>query len=140
MTAKILDGKAIAQELRESIRAEVDAQVAKGQNPPGLAVILVGEDPASQVYVRNKKIACEKAGFNDVSMVLPADTTEEQLLAEIDTLNARNDVRLKPSIDVQLRTSEHRRCTLRSLSIESTHTLMSMLHYVRLSTTRDTDV
>jgi methylenetetrahydrofolate dehydrogenase (NADP+)/methenyltetrahydrofolate cyclohydrolase len=104
MTAKILDGKAIAQELRESIRAEVDAQVAKGQNPPGLAVILVGEDPASQVYVRNKKIACEKAGFNDVSMVLPADTTEEQLLAEIDTLNARNDVH---GIIVQLPVPDH---------------------------------
>ncbi len=104
MTAKILDGKAIAQELRESIRAEVDAQVAKGQNPPGLAVILVGEDPASQVYVRNKKIACEKAGFNDVSMVLPADTTEEQLLAEIDTLNARDDVH---GIIVQLPVPDH---------------------------------
>jgi methenyltetrahydrofolate cyclohydrolase (EC 3.5.4.9)/5,10-methylenetetrahydrofolate dehydrogenase (NADP+) (EC 1.5.1.5) len=104
MTAKILDGKAIALELRESIRAEVDAQVAKGQNPPGLAVILVGEDPASQVYVRNKKIACEKAGFNDVSMVLPADTTEEQLLAEIDTLNARDDVH---GIIVQLPVPDH---------------------------------
>jgi methylenetetrahydrofolate dehydrogenase (NADP+)/methenyltetrahydrofolate cyclohydrolase len=104
MTAKILDGKAIALELRESIRAEVDAQVAKGQYPPGLAVILVGEDPASQVYVRNKKIACEKAGFNDVSMVLPADTTEEQLLAEIDTLNARNDVH---GIIVQLPVPDH---------------------------------
>ncbi|MGC9386260.1 MAG: bifunctional methylenetetrahydrofolate dehydrogenase/methenyltetrahydrofolate cyclohydrolase FolD [Hydrogenovibrio sp.] len=104
MTAKILDGKAIALALRESIRAQVDAQVAMGHKPPGLAVILVGEDPASQVYVRNKKIACEKAGFNDVSMVLSADTTEAQLLAEIDTLNARDDVH---GIIVQLPVPDH---------------------------------
>lgn len=104
MTAKILDGKAIALALRESIRAQVDAQVAKGQKPPGLAVILVGEDPASQVYVRNKKIACEKAGFNDVSMVLPVTTTEAQLLAEIDALNARDDVH---GIIVQLPVPDH---------------------------------
>ncbi len=104
MSAKILDGKAIALELRESIRIEVDQQVAKGNKAPGLAVILVGEDPASQVYVRNKKIACEKAGFNDVSMVLPAETTQAELLAKIDELNADDSVH---GIIVQLPVPAH---------------------------------
>jgi len=88
MSAKILDGKAIAAELRESIKQEVDKQVAAGNHRPGLAVIMVGEDPASQVYVRNKKIACEKAGFKDVSQVLPAETSQADVLALIDELNA----------------------------------------------------
>lgn len=92
MSAQILDGKAIALELRESIQQEVAKQVAAGKQPPGLAVVLVGEDPASQIYVRNKKIACEKAGFNDVSMVLPAETTEDELMNIIDDLNSRDDV------------------------------------------------
>lgn len=104
MTAKILDGKAIAVELRESIQVEVEKQVANGKSRPGLAVILVGEDPASQVYVRNKKIACEKAGFNDVSMVLPAETSQTELLAKIDELNAREDVH---GIIVQLPVPDH---------------------------------
>lgn len=92
MSAQILDGKAIALELRESIRAEVDRQVEAGNPRPGLAVIMVGDDPASAVYVRNKKIACEKAGFNDVSEVLPADTTQDEVLALIDKLNADDAV------------------------------------------------
>lgn len=104
MSAQILDGKAIALELRESIQKEVEAQVANGKMPPGLAVILVGEDPASQVYVKNKKIACEKAGFNDVSMVLPAETSQAELLAKIDELNARDDVH---GIIVQLPVPDH---------------------------------
>jgi len=104
MSAQILDGKAIALELRESIQQEVEAQVAKGKMPPGLAVILVGEDPASQVYVKNKKIACDKAGFNDVSMVLPAETSQADLLAKIDELNAREDVH---GIIVQLPVPDH---------------------------------
>ena len=104
MSAQILDGKAIAAELRESIRLEVDKQVAAGKQRPGLAVIMVGEDPASQVYVRNKKIACEKAGFKDVSQVLPADTTEAQVLALIDELNADDTVH---GIIVQLPVPKH---------------------------------
>ncbi len=104
MTAKLLDGKAIALELREEIRLEVVKQVAAGNKPPGLAVILVGEDPASEVYVRNKKIACEKAGFNDVSMVLPASITQKELLAKIDSLNADDSVH---GIIVQLPVPEH---------------------------------
>lgn len=104
MSAKILDGKAIAAELRESIRQEVEKQVAAGNVRPGLAVIMVGEDPASQVYVRNKKIACEKAGFNDVSEVLPAETTQEAVLALIDKLNADPKVH---GIIVQLPVPDH---------------------------------
>ncbi|WP_127471046.1 bifunctional methylenetetrahydrofolate dehydrogenase/methenyltetrahydrofolate cyclohydrolase FolD [Thiomicrorhabdus aquaedulcis] len=104
MSAKILDGKAIAEELRETIKQEVDAQVALGKNPPGLAVIMVGEDPASQVYVRNKKLACHKAGFKDVSEVLPADTTQEAVLALIDKLNADDTVH---GIIVQLPVPKH---------------------------------
>lgn len=104
MTAQILDGKAIALELRESIKQEIDAHMSQGEKAPGLAVILVGEDPASQVYVRNKKIACEKAGFNDVSMVLPAETTQAELLSMIDELNAREDVH---GIIVQLPVPDH---------------------------------
>ncbi|MEA3405478.1 MAG: bifunctional methylenetetrahydrofolate dehydrogenase/methenyltetrahydrofolate cyclohydrolase FolD [Pseudomonadota bacterium] len=92
MSAKILDGKAIAAELRESIKQEVDKQVAAGNQRPGLAVIMVGEDPASQVYVRNKKIACAKAGFKDVSQVLPAETSQDDVLALIDELNADDSV------------------------------------------------
>lgn len=104
MSAQILDGKAIAAELRESIRQEVETQTAKGNPPPGLAVILVGEDPASQVYVRNKKIACEKAGFKDVSQVLPATTSQEEVLQRIDDLNADPEVH---GIIVQLPVPDH---------------------------------
>ncbi len=104
MSAKILDGKAIAAELRDSIKQEVDVQVAAGKPRPGLAVIMVGEDPASQVYVRNKKIACEKAGFNDVSVVLPAETSQEEVLALIDKLNADETVH---GIIVQLPVPKH---------------------------------
>ena len=104
MSAQILDGKAIALELRESIRSEVERQVEAGNPRPGLAVIMVGDDPASAVYVRNKKIACEKAGFNDVSEVLPADTTQEEVLALIDKLNADEAVH---GIIVQLPVPDH---------------------------------
>ncbi|VAW45067.1 Methenyltetrahydrofolate cyclohydrolase / Methylenetetrahydrofolate dehydrogenase (NADP+) [hydrothermal vent metagenome] len=104
MPANILDGKLIATELRDSIKQEVDAQVALGHVRPGLAVIMVGEDPASQVYVRNKKIACEKAGFNDVSEVLPANTPQEEVLALIDKLNADDSVH---GIIVQLPVPKH---------------------------------
>ena len=63
MSAKILDGKAIAAELRAQIKREVTELVAQGKTQPGLAVVLVGENPASQVYVRNKKNACKEVGF-----------------------------------------------------------------------------
>jgi len=104
MSAQVLDGKAIALELRTNIQEEVEKQTAQGLPKPGLAVILVGEDPASEVYVRNKKLACEKAGFLDVSMVLPAETSQAELLATIDELNGRDDVH---GIIVQLPVPDH---------------------------------
>ena len=63
MTAKIIDGKAIAKEVREAVAAEVAALVAAGHNPPGLATVLIGENPASQVYVGMKQRACARAGI-----------------------------------------------------------------------------
>ena len=92
MGAQLLDGKAIAADLREQVRAKVAQRVARGQRRPGLAVVLVGGDPASQVYVRNKRSACETAGLHSEMHVLPADTTEAELLALIDDLNVREAI------------------------------------------------
>ena len=87
MSARILDGKATADALLHDIRRAVDARLAAGKTRPGLAVILVGENPASALYVRNKRRACEIAGVRDAAHDLPADTTQVQLLALIDRLN-----------------------------------------------------
>jgi len=86
--AKIIDGKAISAEIRAEIKAEVEAKIARGECRPGLAVIIVGEDPASQVYVRNKKRACEEVGFYSEVYELAADTKQEELNALVDKLNA----------------------------------------------------
>ena len=86
--AKIIDGKAISAEIRAEIKAEVAKRAAEGKTLPGLAVIIVGEDPASQVYVRNKKKACEEVGFYSEVYELPADTKQEELNALVDKLNA----------------------------------------------------
>jgi methylenetetrahydrofolate dehydrogenase (NADP+)/methenyltetrahydrofolate cyclohydrolase len=88
MSAQILDGKAIAAEIRAGIKDQVDALLARGGRRPGLAVVLVGENAASQVYVRNKRAACAEAGFHSELHALPADTPEADLLALIDLLNA----------------------------------------------------
>lgn len=103
-TANIIDGKARALEVREGLRKEVEALKAKDDITPGLAVVLVGEDPASAVYVRNKSKACEKAGIESFQHTLSADTTEETLLALIDKLN--NDARVD-GILVQLPLPDH---------------------------------
>ena len=92
MTAQILDGKAIAADAREQVKIQVDQRTAQGRRPPGLVVILVGENPASQVYVRNKQMACEKVGFHSELMRLPVTTTQQELLGLIDELNARDDI------------------------------------------------
>ncbi|WP_260292373.1 bifunctional methylenetetrahydrofolate dehydrogenase/methenyltetrahydrofolate cyclohydrolase FolD [Sedimenticola hydrogenitrophicus] len=92
MSANILDGKAIAAELRSDIKARVSRMTEAGERPPGLVVILVGEDPASQVYVRNKQRSCEEVGFLSELRRLPDDTTEAELIAHIDELNGREDV------------------------------------------------
>ncbi|MDX8402675.1 MAG: bifunctional methylenetetrahydrofolate dehydrogenase/methenyltetrahydrofolate cyclohydrolase FolD [Mariprofundaceae bacterium] len=90
MSARILDGKAIAARIRSEIADEVRTLRQRHGRAPGLAVILVGEDPASQVYVRNKKKACAEAGIESeaFSQTLPADTTQQHLLGLIAELNA----------------------------------------------------
>ena len=90
--ADIIDGRAIARQLDEKTKAEVDALVAAGHPAPGLTVILVGEDPASEVYVRRKIKACEKVGIKSTEHRLPADTSQEDLLALIEKLNADPEV------------------------------------------------
>jgi len=92
MSARILDGKRIAQDLLERLRLRVDARLAKGQTPPGLAVVLVGDDAASSVYVRNKRKACHQVGFRSFDYDLPSATTQADLIALIDQLNADPDV------------------------------------------------
>jgi methylenetetrahydrofolate dehydrogenase (NADP+) / methenyltetrahydrofolate cyclohydrolase len=88
MSAQILDGKAVAAEIRGEIRNRVDGILAAGGRPPGLAVVLVGENPASQVYVRNKRKACAEVGFHSEMHELPATTGQADLLDLIDRLNA----------------------------------------------------
>jgi len=104
MSAKIIDGKAVAQKVRANIKEEVSQLVAAGKRRPGLAVVLVGEDPASQVYVRNKKKACLDVGFADFSYELPATASEEELLELIDQLNEHEEV---DGILVQLPVPKH---------------------------------
>ena len=88
MTAKILDGKRIADDLLDGLKTQVDTRVAAGLSRPGLAVVLVGQDAASQSYVRNKRRAARKVGIVAFDHDLPATTTEAELLALIDKLNA----------------------------------------------------
>ena len=87
MTARIIDGRAISRQIREETAARVAARVDSGRRPPGLAVVLVGNDSASQIYVRNKRRACDAVGFASFDYDLPADTPESELLALIDELN-----------------------------------------------------
>lgn len=88
MTARILDGKGIADTLLDELAARVEDRVASGKSRPGLAVVLVGEDPASAVYVRNKRKACKKVGIKAYDYDLPADTSDEKIAQLIDKLNA----------------------------------------------------
>ncbi len=92
MSAQILDGKAIAADVRQSVKQRVDQIVASGKRPPGLAVVLVGENPASQVYVRNKRKACAEVGFYSELHELRVETTEQELLDLVDALNAKEAI------------------------------------------------
>jgi methylenetetrahydrofolate dehydrogenase (NADP+)/methenyltetrahydrofolate cyclohydrolase len=87
VTARVIDGKARAERLTAEIREAVAARVAAGKPAPGLAVVLVGENPASQIYVRNKRKTTEGVGMHSFAHDLPAATTEVELLALIDALN-----------------------------------------------------
>lgn len=92
MAAKIIDGKTIAQQVRNEVAEQVKQRLAAGKRAPGLAVVLVGENPASQIYVASKRKACEEVGFISRSYDLPASTTEPELLALIDKLNADKQI------------------------------------------------
>lgn len=88
MAAQIIDGKALAEQTLAQLKTQIDQRLAAGKRAPSLAVILVGADPASVIYVRNKRRACEKTGIRSISYDLPIETTEAELFALIDRLNA----------------------------------------------------
>ncbi|WP_020681374.1 bifunctional methylenetetrahydrofolate dehydrogenase/methenyltetrahydrofolate cyclohydrolase FolD [Marinobacterium rhizophilum] len=92
MTANIIDGKRIAAQIREEVAVGVQQRLAAGKRAPCLAVVLVGVDPASHVYVRNKKNACEEVGIQSLSYDMPATAKQEELLALVDDLNANSEV------------------------------------------------
>ena len=124
--ATLIDGKLISAKVKEEIASEVVSFREEYGRVPGLAVIIVGEDPASQVYVRNKEKACETVGFYSMKMALPAETTEEELLGKIDELNT------DPAIDgilVQLPLLEFFHSTPRR------HLLHHLLHLILLKLT-----
>lgn len=102
--AKIIDGKAISAQIREEIAQKVKVFNEKTGTCPGLAVVIVGENPASQVYVRNKKKACEQVGFNSWVYEMPEDTTQDELNSLIDKLNDDTSVH---GILVQLPLPKH---------------------------------
>lgn len=93
MTAKIIDGKAIAANLLDSIKSRINRRIDQHKRAPGLAVILVGADPASAIYVRNKRLACDKVGIVSTAYDLPATITQDALTDLIDQLN------VNPTID-----------------------------------------
>ncbi len=103
MTARVLDGTAIAQAIRAEVAAQVGKLSAQGRKP-GLAAVLVGEDPASAVYVRSKGKACEEAGMHSITLRLPATTSEAELLETVDRLNADQQIH---GILVQLPLPKH---------------------------------
>ncbi len=92
MTAQIIDGKAIAEALLNSIKSRIQTRLQSGKRAPGLAVILVGADSASAIYVRNKRLACEKVGIISTAYDIPASTSESELLALIEQLNQDESV------------------------------------------------
>ncbi|WP_210394875.1 bifunctional methylenetetrahydrofolate dehydrogenase/methenyltetrahydrofolate cyclohydrolase FolD [Motiliproteus sediminis] len=87
MSARIIDGKAVSQQVKDRVREGIARRLAAGKRAPGLAVVLIGSDPASEVYVNHKRRACKEVGIESVAHDLPADTTQEQLLTLIDQLN-----------------------------------------------------
>ncbi len=92
MKAQLLDGKAIAADVRKQVKDRVQDILATADWTPGLAVVLVGDNPASRVYVRNKRKACAEVGFYSEMHQLPADTSQKELLALVDELNAREEI------------------------------------------------
>ena len=104
MAATIIDGKAIAQQIQSEVAAKIRARASAALRPPGLAVVLVGDDGASRIYVRNKRRACDAVGITSFDYDLPADTEQSAILGLIDELNTRDEV---DGILVQLPLPEH---------------------------------
>jgi methylenetetrahydrofolate dehydrogenase (NADP+)/methenyltetrahydrofolate cyclohydrolase len=92
MSAQIINGKAIADAMLDEMKTRVKARVAQGKRAPTLAVILVGADPASHIYVRNKRLACEKVGIRSLAYDLPSSITQAELMVLIEQLNNDNEV------------------------------------------------
>ncbi len=90
--ANLIDGKKVSADVKEQVRQETETLFQKYGKRPGLAVVIVGNDPASRVYVNNKKKACETVGFQSFEYALPEDTTQEELLELVETLNADKNV------------------------------------------------
>ena len=104
MTAILIDGKTISSQLKARVAEGVKERLKQGKRPPGLVVILVGADPASEVYVRNKTNACEQVGFKSETLTLPESTTQEELETLIDQYNADQEI---DGILVQLPLPKH---------------------------------
>ncbi len=92
MPAQLIDGKAIAANIRASVKTQIDERLSAGKRAPGLAVVLVGQDPASEVYVGNKRRACEQVGIRSFDYDMPANTSQAALEQLIDELNANSDI------------------------------------------------
>ncbi|MBY5927710.1 bifunctional methylenetetrahydrofolate dehydrogenase/methenyltetrahydrofolate cyclohydrolase FolD [Halomonas sp. DP8Y7-3] len=104
MSAQLIDGKSIAATVRQQVARQIETRRQAGGRTPGLAVVLVGDDPASHVYVRNKHRACEQAGISSVQHALPASTSQQELESLVDQLNADRSI---DGILVQLPLPEH---------------------------------
>lgn len=90
MAAKIIDGKSVAQQVRNEVAEQVQKRLMGGKRPPGLAVVLLGKHPASKIYVAKKRLACNEVGLLSFSYDLPATTSEKELLTLIDQLNTNS--------------------------------------------------
>lgn len=101
---RIIDGKSIAKHFRNEIKTKVSEIIKAGQRPPGLGVILVGDDPASHIYVKNKRVACEEVGFHSDVQHYPSIISEDELLEQIHSLNENNNI---DGILVQLPLPDH---------------------------------
>ena len=104
MSAKIIDGKAVAADLKQQLKLATTERLAEGKRRPGLAVVLIGANPASQVYVGSKRKSCEEIGFKSEAYDLPETTSEKELLSLIDTLNQDDEI---DGILVQLPLPQH---------------------------------
>ena len=104
MSAQIIDGKGLANDIKDQLKQRVEKRQAQGLRIPGLAVIKIGSDPASEVYVRNKRNACQQVGIISIAHDLPVETTQEALLSLIDELNMDESI---DGILVQLPVPEH---------------------------------